>query len=267
MISDGERAHDEPRRSGREFLSQPAGRHRRRARARRRQQVPPGRLGAPGRRRRPHRACSPTARSSRRRASTSPTCTASCGPRWRRRCRATGCASARPACRWCCTRATRACRRCTPTFATCTRGSAPGSAAATDLTPYYVVPEDAVHFHRTLRDVCVAVRRRLLPALQAMVRRLLLPAPPRGAARRRRHLLRLSGSRRRGDRAAAAGPALAAPAPVEADRERLFAFVRALGAAILPAYLPIVDAAATSPGASASAAGSSCAAAATSSST
>ena len=36
-----------------------------------------------------------------------------------------------------------------------TRGSVSWFGGGTDLTPYYVVPEDAVHFHRTLRDVCV----------------------------------------------------------------------------------------------------------------
>jgi coproporphyrinogen III oxidase len=34
------------------------------------------------------------------------------------------------------------------------RGGAGWFGGGTDLTPYYVVPEDAVHFHRTLRDCC-----------------------------------------------------------------------------------------------------------------
>src|SRR5215470_12968489 len=36
------------------------------------------------------------------------------------------------------------------------RGSAGWFGGGTDLTPYYVVAEDAVHFHRTLRDRCDA---------------------------------------------------------------------------------------------------------------
>ena len=44
-----------------------------------------------------------------------------------------------------------------------------------DLTPYYGFEEDAVHWHRTARAACEPVRRRCLPALQEMVRRLFLP--------------------------------------------------------------------------------------------
>ena len=63
-----------------------------------------------------------------------------------------------------------------------------------DLTPYYPFREDVIHFHRTWKAVCDAARpARRLRALQEMVRRVLLPAAPPGAARRRRHLLRLPG--------------------------------------------------------------------------
>ncbi|MFH7126170.1 coproporphyrinogen III oxidase [Klebsiella pneumoniae] len=34
-----------------------------------------------------------------------------------------------------------------------------------DLTPYYGFEEDAVHWHRTARDLCPAVRRGSLSAL------------------------------------------------------------------------------------------------------
>ena len=60
--------------------------------------------------------------------------------------------------------------------------------------PHPVLPvcdDDARHFHRTLKAACDAPRPGLLPALQDVVRRLLLPAAPRRDPRRRRHLLRL----------------------------------------------------------------------------
>ena len=98
-----------------------------------------------------------------------------------------------------------------------------------------------MHFHRTLRDVCDAVDAGFYPRFKRWCDDYFFLPHRERAARRGRHLLRLSGRRRRGDREAAARPALAAPAPVEADGERLFAFVRALGDAILPAYLPIVE--------------------------
>ena len=59
-----------------------------------------------------------------------------------------------------------------------------------DLTPYYGFEEDARHFHCDLQGGARAVRRRLLPAVQEMVRRILSPQAPRRAARHRRHLLR-----------------------------------------------------------------------------
>ena len=52
------------------------------------------------------------------------------------------------------TPAARASRPCTPTSGTSSAARGRGSAAGTNLTPYYVVPEDAVPFHRTLRDCC-----------------------------------------------------------------------------------------------------------------
>ena len=38
------------------------------------------------------------------------------------------------------------------------RGDRGWFGGGTDLTPYYVVPADAAHFHRTLRDRCVDAR-------------------------------------------------------------------------------------------------------------
>lgn len=44
-----------------------------------------------------------------------------------------------------------------------------------DLTPFYGFEEDAIHWHRTARDLCLAIWRRRLSALQKVVRRILLP--------------------------------------------------------------------------------------------
>ncbi|MCS6037173.1 coproporphyrinogen III oxidase [Klebsiella pneumoniae subsp. pneumoniae] len=38
-----------------------------------------------------------------------------------------------------------------------------GGSAAADLTPYYGFEEDAVHWHRTARDLCLPVRREVYP--------------------------------------------------------------------------------------------------------
>jgi hypothetical protein len=54
-----------------------------------------------------------------------------------------------------------------------------------DLTPFYPVDEDVVHWHRTAR-----VRRRPLRRAQALVRRVFLPQAPQRDARHRRPVLR-----------------------------------------------------------------------------
>ena len=59
-----------------------------------------------------------------------------------------------------------------------------------DLTPYYGFEDDARHFHRVNRDALAPFGADTLPALQALVRRVLLPQAPQRAARHRRHLLR-----------------------------------------------------------------------------
>ncbi len=59
-----------------------------------------------------------------------------------------------------------------------------------DLTPYYGFEEDAVHFHTVCTRRAGALRRRQVPALQDLVRRVFLHQAPRRAARHRRHLLR-----------------------------------------------------------------------------
>ena len=70
-----------------------------------------------------------------------------------------------------------------------------------DLTPMVDRTEAIPQvFHAALKAACDAHDAGLLSALQAMVRRVLLPAAPRRAARRGRHLLRLSRQRRLGAR-------------------------------------------------------------------
>ena len=59
-----------------------------------------------------------------------------------------------------------------------------------DLTPYYGFEDDARHFHRVNRDALAPFGADALPALQALVRRVLLPQAPQRAARHRRRLLR-----------------------------------------------------------------------------
>ena len=89
-----------------------------------------------------------------------------------------------------------------------------------DLTPYYGFEEDcralAPHRARRLR----AVRRRRLPALQEVVRRVLLPAAPRRAARHRRALLRR---------------------PRRGRLRALLRVLRSVGDHFLRGYLPIVE--------------------------
>ena len=59
-----------------------------------------------------------------------------------------------------------------------------------DLTPYYGFEEDARALPPHLPRRAGALRRRQVPALQELVRRVLLPEAPQRAARHRRHLLR-----------------------------------------------------------------------------
>ncbi len=122
-----------------------------------------------------------------------------------------------------------------------TRGSVSWFGGGTDLTPYYVVPEDAVHFHRTLRDVCVQFDAGFYPRFKRWCDDYFyLPhrQEPRGVGG---VFFDYLGAGAEATAKQPKDPAVAAPAPVEADGERLFTFVQALGAAIMPAYLPIVE--------------------------
>jgi coproporphyrinogen III oxidase len=118
------------------------------------------------------------------------------------------------------------------------RGGRGWFGGGTDLTPYYVVPEDAVHFHRVLEAACAAhdesFHRRFkrwcddyffLPHRQE----------PRGVGG---IFFDYLGA---GTEATAGQPAPEPPSPREADAEAMFAFVRAVGDAIVPAYAPIVE--------------------------
>jgi coproporphyrinogen III oxidase len=118
------------------------------------------------------------------------------------------------------------------------RGSAGWFGGGMDLTPYYVVPADATHFHRTLRDACA-------PHDESFHRRFkrwcddyfFLPHrnEPRGVGGIFYDYLGA------GAEATAGQAAPEPPSPREADQEAMFAFTRAIGDAFLPAYTPIVE--------------------------
>jgi coproporphyrinogen III oxidase len=118
------------------------------------------------------------------------------------------------------------------------RGSVSWFGGGTDLTPYYVVPEDAAHFHRTLRDACARFDADFYPRFKRWCDDyFFLPhrGEPRGVGG---VFFDYLGAGAEATARQARGPA--APAAIESDGERLFAFVQALGGAIMPAYLPIV---------------------------
>jgi coproporphyrinogen III oxidase len=118
------------------------------------------------------------------------------------------------------------------------RGSAGWFGGGTDLTPYYVVAEDAAHFHRTLKGACDTHD----PSFHRRFKRwcddyFFLPHrnEPRGVGGIFYDYLGAGAEKTAGQ--AAPEP----PSPREADEEAMFAFTRAVGDAILPAYLPIVE--------------------------
>jgi len=108
----------------------------------------------------------------------------------------------------------------------------------TDLTPYYVVPGDAVHFHRTLRDCCARHDDTFYPRFKRWCDDyFFLPHrnEPRGVGG---IFFDYLGA---GAESTAGQAADIPPSAREADPEAVFAFVRDVGDAILAAYLPIVD--------------------------
>jgi coproporphyrinogen III oxidase len=118
------------------------------------------------------------------------------------------------------------------------RGSAGWFGGGADLTPYYVVSEDAAHFHRTLRAACDAhdgsFHRRFKRWCDDYF---FLPHrnEPRGVGGIFYDYLGAGAERTAGQLASEP------PSPREADAEAMFAFTRAVGDALMPAYLPIVE--------------------------
>ena len=119
------------------------------------------------------------------------------------------------------------------------RGARSWFGGGTDLTPYYVVPADAAHFHRTLKTTC----ERHDPAFYPRFKRwcdayFFLPhrGEPRGVGG---IFFDYLGA---GAEVVAGQPPPPEPSsPRESDAEAMFAFVRDVGDAFLPAYLPIVE--------------------------
>jgi coproporphyrinogen III oxidase len=122
------------------------------------------------------------------------------------------------------------------------RGSAGWFGGGTDLTPYYVVPADVIHFHRTLRAACDAhdesFHRRFKRWCDDYF---YLPhrGEPRGVGGLFYDYLGAGAEATAGQ--PAAEPISEATRAREADAEAMFAFTRAIGDAILPAYVPIVE--------------------------
>jgi coproporphyrinogen III oxidase len=117
-------------------------------------------------------------------------------------------------------------------------GSTSWFGGGTDLTPFYVVPEDAVHFHRTLRARCDGHDPSFYPRFKRWCDEyFFLPHrnEPRGVGGLFFDYLGA------GAEVTAGQPAPAASSPRESDAEAMFAFVRDVGDAIVPAYRPIVE--------------------------
>ena len=108
----------------------------------------------------------------------------------------------------------------------------------TDLTPYYLVPEDAAHFHRTLRACWARHDDSFYPRFKRWCDDYFFLAhrnEPRGVGGIFFDYLGAGAE-------ATAGQSTEIPqSPREADPEAMFAFVRDVGDAILTAYLPIVE--------------------------
>lgn len=117
------------------------------------------------------------------------------------------------------------------------RGSTAWFGGGTDLTPYYVVPEDATAFHRGLKDVCDRHQGSLYPRFKRWCDRyFFLPHrnEPRGVGGIFFDYLGAGAE-------ATAGEAMpAATTDWENDLERVFAFVRDLGLGMMEAYAGIV---------------------------
>jgi coproporphyrinogen III oxidase len=118
------------------------------------------------------------------------------------------------------------------------RGGAGWFGGGTDLTPYYLAEEDVVHFHRTLKNASDGHDPQLYPRFKAWCDRYFFithRGEPRGVGGVFFDYLGAGGERQAGETATAAA------SPLESDPERVFSFVRGIGDAFLPAYLPIVE--------------------------
>jgi coproporphyrinogen III oxidase len=119
------------------------------------------------------------------------------------------------------------------------RGDHSWFGGGTDLTPHYVVPADATHFHRTLRAACDAHDPGFYPRFKRWCDDyFFLPHrnEPRGVGGIFFDYLGAGAEVTAGQ-----PPPAVPPSPREQDPEALFAFLRAVGDAVLEAYLPIVD--------------------------
>ncbi len=117
------------------------------------------------------------------------------------------------------------------------RGGGAWFGGGTDLTPYYVVGEDATAFHRHLQAICGAHDPTLYPRFKAWCDRYFyLPhrKEPRGIGGIFFDYLGAGAERAAGE------PFAAPPTELEQDAERVFAFVRALGDGMLDGYHDIV---------------------------
>lgn len=117
------------------------------------------------------------------------------------------------------------------------RGRAAWFGGGTDLTPYYVMPDDAKLFHQTLKQICARHEPALYPRFKSWCDRyFFLPHrnEPRGVGG---IFFDYLGA---GAEHAAGEPAPPTRTAWEADEERVFDFVRDLGAHLLDAYLAIV---------------------------
>jgi coproporphyrinogen III oxidase len=118
------------------------------------------------------------------------------------------------------------------------RGSSAWFGGGTDLTPYYVVAEDAIAFHRGLKDVCDHHHRSLYPRFKRWCDRyFFLPHrnEPRGVGG---IFFDYLGA---GAEATAGEAAPPSPTDWEQDLDRVFAFVRELGLAMMNPYAAIVS--------------------------
>lgn len=118
------------------------------------------------------------------------------------------------------------------------RGSAAWFGGGTDLTPYYVVPEDAVEFHRALKGICDRHHPSLFPRFKRWCDRyFFLPHrnEPRGVGG---IFFDYLGAGAEGTAGEPSPPRLT---DWEQDPERVFTFVRELGLGMMDSYAAIVS--------------------------